>query len=385
MSKELTNRVRKIYLLDRSEDQDHFERLFAISNPKILAAAESTAILLDSAVDEKGEVSLPEMIKVVKEQDDLSIVATLKNEVSPRETTVGSALETLRHEVSSFWNADLNFVQQEFFITLMQNVLLNLEEQEDLPWINWLKKGKHETSFQYNLFLASDPPKGGFMFFEVPVLLTITIAAPYKDILNLKESDQICWQYKAEGLKLAELFTDDYQVDNSPAMVQGGRKPSGIIVSAHGGRWSNVGRGLEIPKGSSIAYFVRDGEILSDEAGEAILRSLVQGEWPREPVVQVRAAGEETYNYECWFAPQWASDCGIFEVGTGRLLLSLERFTEQNPLPLSEIIRLFPGRTIFWDACRSVTSVDEFAHHVVPAQSYLAVPHRAPLAVESEA
>lgn len=369
-NKPIKARSRKIFMLNQEDHSDKFERLFAVTNPHYLALSEANALLLDEAVDKKGNVSLEQMIDLVKQSNDLAIAGTLIQEVNKQSDTVSAALSKLYDTILNFWKPDLNFIQKEQFLNFVNNILLNLDEEKAFPWIRWIKKDKKETIFQYNLYLASDPPEGSFFLYNVPISLTITIDAPYEEVLQLKTSDEITWAWKAEGLKLAQVVSMESAL-NTTKDQYAGQPPSGIIVSAHGGRWSNVGRGLEVPKDTTIDYFVDDGQILNNEEGTEVLESLIAGSWPKARIVQSIEGGEETYNYECWFARNWGDECGIFEVGTGRMLMPLNRYTEENPLPLSTIVELFPGQTIFWDACRSVTDVEVFTTHPTYVGGYL--------------
>lgn len=129
---------------------------------------------------------------------------------------------------------------------------------------------------------------------------------------------------------------------------------SDIIVSAHGGRWSNQNRNYHVPVGSEVVYYVQDGGILPNREGYEILGALEQGHEPQTPSVQTVGGGGYTYNYSCWYAYEFGQHCGIFEVGTGRQLMSLNQYTENQPLLLSDIITMFPDRKVYWDCCREV-------------------------------
>ncbi|MBN2737174.1 MAG: hypothetical protein JXR70_09355 [Spirochaetales bacterium] len=128
-----------------------------------------------------------------------------------------------------------------------------------------------------------------------------------------------------------------------------------IIISAHGGRWFDEKNNLIIPENSEVIFYVNDGEILSNQDGYAILDNLQKGNEPGGNVAQIISAGYSTYNYSCWYAPEFAADCGIFEVGTGKKLNDLSQYSENNPLKLKQILADYPGRKIFWDCCREVT------------------------------
>lgn len=128
-----------------------------------------------------------------------------------------------------------------------------------------------------------------------------------------------------------------------------------IIVSAHGGRWSDTAKSLIVPPGSAVAFYVHDGRALSNKEGFEILDELRRGVVDRSKIVETAEAGGLTYDYECWYAPEFAAHCGLFEVGSKALVASLQPYKEDNPLPLSQIFQWFPNRTIYWLACRTVT------------------------------
>lgn len=130
-----------------------------------------------------------------------------------------------------------------------------------------------------------------------------------------------------------------------------------IIISAHGGRWSNQQRNLQVPQHSSVAYYVMDGGMLSNANGYTILGHLQNGQEPGGTVTEQINAGGMTYDYSCWYAPEFAADCGIFQVGSTAPLNTLQNYTASHPLLLSQIFHTYPNCTIYWVCCREVTAV----------------------------
>lgn len=129
-----------------------------------------------------------------------------------------------------------------------------------------------------------------------------------------------------------------------------------IIISAHGGRWSNQPQNLRLPAGSTVIYYVADGGILSNQDGYDILDQLQAGQQPGGNVVQTVAPNGLTYDYACWYAPEFAADCGIYNVGSTQLVQSLQNYTEAAPLQLSTILNTYPNCTIYWVCCREISA-----------------------------
>jgi hypothetical protein len=100
---------------------------------------------------------------------------------------------------------------------------------------------------------------------------------------------------------------------------------------------------------------VNDGGILSNTDGYAILAHLEVGQEPGGTVAQTVAAGGSTYDYSCWYAPEFGPDCGIFQVGSTQRVASLQGNPENAPLLLSQILTNHPNCTIYWVCCREVT------------------------------
>lgn len=125
------------------------------------------------------------------------------------------------------------------------------------------------------------------------------------------------------------------------------------IVSAHGGRWSNQGPDLKVPQGGRVDYYVNDGGILSNDDGYKILAALQAGNEPK--AIETVNAGQSTYDYSCWNAPGFQAHCGIFAFGEQGLVASLQQYTENNPLLLSQLFQRYPNCTIYWVCCREVS------------------------------
>jgi hypothetical protein len=132
-----------------------------------------------------------------------------------------------------------------------------------------------------------------------------------------------------------------------------------IVVSAHGGRWSDQLKDFKVPPGSTVKFYVDDGGILPNDLGYSILDALLTDDAAAFPAIETVEAGEPTYDYACWFAPDFAEDCGLYLVGRPVLYASLSACGESNPLPLSYVVERYPNRVIHWVACREVTGRDE--------------------------
>ncbi len=129
-----------------------------------------------------------------------------------------------------------------------------------------------------------------------------------------------------------------------------------IIISAHGGRWSDQKSELQIPEGSKVVYYVADGGTLSNSDGYSILDHLQNGIEPGGKVAPEVSPSNHTYDYACWYAKEFAQHCGIYTVGSKGLTLDLSQYTEEDkPLLLSKILKLYPNCTIYWVCCREST------------------------------
>ena len=127
-----------------------------------------------------------------------------------------------------------------------------------------------------------------------------------------------------------------------------------IIISAHGGRWSDQKPDLLIPEGSKVVYYVADGDILDNNNGYKILDNLQKG-IEKEDKVEEISSPNCTYDYSCWYAKEFAKDCGIYTVGSTDRTEDLSNYSEDKPLLLSEILKLYPNCTIYWVCCREST------------------------------
>ncbi|MFB2769406.1 putative adhesin [Pelatocladus sp. BLCC-F211] len=132
-----------------------------------------------------------------------------------------------------------------------------------------------------------------------------------------------------------------------------------IIISAHGGRWSDDKQDFPLPDGSKVLYYVDDGGILSNSDGYKILGNLQKGNVPGGKVVQEVSSKSLTYDYSCWYAEEFKDDCGIYEVGSNKLIENLSSYTEKKPLLLSEICKKYPQCNIYWVCCREITKREQ--------------------------
>ncbi len=146
-----------------------------------------------------------------------------------------------------------------------------------------------------------------------------------------------------------------------------------IIVSAHGGRFSNQRQTLRVPPGLSINYYCLDGQILSNNDGYWLFNHLQNGYDVSQYVRQRKDEGEFTFDYSCWFAPEFAAYCGIFELGNPDPIDSLRAYSQANPLLLSQIFARYSGTdcVIEWLCCRTVTAAFAGAQLSNPKGAFL--------------
>jgi hypothetical protein len=132
-----------------------------------------------------------------------------------------------------------------------------------------------------------------------------------------------------------------------------------IVVSAHGGRWKAQEANLEIPKGSEVYFYVKDGGILDNNTGHAILANLKSNNAPGGKVAQTVFEGGRTYDYFCWYAQEFAAYCGIYAVGSPNRIQDLSQYTKANHLLLSAILKHYPNCKVYWDCCRDISTPAE--------------------------
>ena len=131
-----------------------------------------------------------------------------------------------------------------------------------------------------------------------------------------------------------------------------------IIISAHGGRWSDQKPDLLIPEKSKVVYYVADGDILGNTDGYTILDNLQKGKEPGGKVAKETTPANHTYDYSCWYAEDFPDHCGIYTVGNTKLPQDLSGYPIGKPLLLSEILKSYPNCTIYWVCCRGSTHRD---------------------------
>ena len=144
-----------------------------------------------------------------------------------------------------------------------------------------------------------------------------------------------------------------------------------LIVSAHGGRWSTQRRDLTVPQEASVVYYVLDGGILRNRDGYRILEKLQKGHEPGGHVAERIDAGRHTYDYACWYAPEFAAHCGLYEVGSRERVASLESYTAEKPLWLAEIFARYPKRVVYWVCCREISDPEREEHLTNSPDSFL--------------
>ncbi|MFN7118531.1 MAG: hypothetical protein ACK4TA_17165 [Saprospiraceae bacterium] len=197
---------RQIFFLQEEEkNTQKFEQLYAITNPKVLSLAEETAILFDTATDNNGQILFSKILDIVKEQENMSLTATVKKTFSNKKVAVSHVITEVFDSIIQFLGVSLSKEQIQQLRAFTDNIFLNLSEQQDFSWIHWIKKEKNYTTYQYNIFLASDGAEGNIFFYNIPILLNVNIQLSFDDLLKLQPTDQISYDVEIQGIKIAQL------------------------------------------------------------------------------------------------------------------------------------------------------------------------------------
>lgn len=202
---------RKIFFLEEGkENAQKFEQLYAITNPQVLSLAEQTVALLERATNQNGQIIFSKILDIVKEQENMSLAATIKKTFSNKKETVSHIIAEIFNSINHFLGVNLTEAQTQQLRAFTDNVFLNLTEQQDFPWINWIEKEENFTTYQYNIFLASDAVEGSIFFYNLPILLTVNIQLSYNDLLKLQSSDKVSYDVEIQGLKIAQLIEMEF-------------------------------------------------------------------------------------------------------------------------------------------------------------------------------
>jgi hypothetical protein len=89
------------------------------------------------------------------------------------------------------------------------------------------------------------------------------------------------------------------------------------IVSGHGGRLSSPEHYVWVPDGFEVVFFEPDDRVLLDTKAWPIYNHLLAGDEQSvgNQIVSRFTAGQQVYNYSCWFYRELRFNSGIIRVG----------------------------------------------------------------------
>jgi hypothetical protein len=136
-----------------------------------------------------------------------------------------------------------------------------------------------------------------------------------------------------------------------------------ILVTAHGGRMSGTSLGTYVvPKGVTIYFFVKDGQLMNSDASDVIMDNLCTAN-PNEAAVQALAVDvkrqyENVPDYIASGTDDFRDPTGIYTVGQSIATGLYAPIQNGSQFRLSEIIGGQSsggviGSVIYWLACRA--------------------------------
>lgn len=181
-----------------------FEEIFAVEDPGVLSHALEIITEIQPAVDAEHVFQLSKAVEVVKADPQLVLLQMRDSTSTHEQIQVERVVELVLSELNNLIAVALPAVTQEQLRATVLNVFTNLEAQQDEGWLH-IVQGTSSTSYQYNAVYVVQNQETGWLFYVVPVGLTITANVDRQRLFSLTPADKVSYRISLQAMKIGAI------------------------------------------------------------------------------------------------------------------------------------------------------------------------------------
>lgn len=201
MSNDPTPRVLNLV----GQDSTPFEEIFAIEDSAVLPRALEIIAALQPAVDAEHVFQLSTAVEIVKADPQLVLLQTRDHTSSQTRIQIERMVDLVQGELNNLLAVALPDVAQEQLHATAINIFTNLESQQDDEWFH-IQGRAAATSYQYNIALVVQNQETGWLFYVIPIGLSVTVNVTEKRLFALTLTDTVSYELKVQALKIGALI-----------------------------------------------------------------------------------------------------------------------------------------------------------------------------------
>jgi hypothetical protein len=181
------------------QDSTSFQEIFVVEDSSVLPKGMEVIDKLQPVINRKTyEFNLSEAVELVKSDPRLVILQALNSTISHENIEVEQMVDIVLKELNNLINVTL---PEQFRKTII-DIFTNLHSQEYDEWF-YLSSLNQFTTYQYNVAFVIQNEETGWLFYVVPVGLTIHTNLDVQKLLFIKLKDKVNYIINIKAIKIA--------------------------------------------------------------------------------------------------------------------------------------------------------------------------------------
>lgn len=185
-------------------DSTPFEEIFAVEDSAVVPHALTIITQLQSAVDSQHVFQISQAAEIVKADPQLVLLQVRDTTLSHERIQVERMVDQVQGELNNLLAVALPAVAQEQLHAVVINVFTNLQTQQDDEWVHIEAHGG-TTTYRYNMVFVVQNQETGWLFYVVPVGLSVTVDLSEQQLFALKLADKVSYRLTLQALKIGAL------------------------------------------------------------------------------------------------------------------------------------------------------------------------------------
>lgn len=188
------------------QDSTPFEEVFAVKDLSVFPKGLEIIANLKPAIDLKTyEFNLVKAVEIVKSDSTLAIIQIQNKTILQKNIEVERMVKIVLGELDNFIGVALPDVTQEQLQKIVTKIFIDLQSQKHEEWFHITSPKVHTTTYQYNVTFIVQNQETGWIFYVIPVGLTITVYVDMQHLFSIKLKDKVTYNIQFKALKIGAI------------------------------------------------------------------------------------------------------------------------------------------------------------------------------------
>jgi hypothetical protein len=184
-------------------DSSPFEEIFAVEDSAVLPKGIKIIAQLKPAIAPKTyEFHLDKAVEIVKSDSTLVMLQSQDKTISRENVEVEQMVKIVLGELDNLIGVALPKVTQEQYRKIVTKIFIHLKSPENEEWFHITSPKVHSTTYQYNITFIIQNEETGWLFYVIPMGLTIKVDLEMQKLFSVKLKDKVTYNIHVKALKI---------------------------------------------------------------------------------------------------------------------------------------------------------------------------------------